>query len=139
MFSSSVFQLISLIAEYLDKIPCFRETLIILKSAPKKKQKITKTGWKFCHRAPFMCHLSCVTCQMSHITWHLTPDHWPLCSFSCYESPRKFGDVAVGGLMINRVKTRFFLRFQLSILRNTFFYQNSIFHSVSKLQTQTDK
>ena len=41
-----------------------------------------------------MCHVSHVTYLLSHVTCHLTTT---LCSFSCYESNRMFGDAAVGG------------------------------------------
>ena len=43
--------------------------------------------------------MSHVTCHVSHC--HLTP---ATCSFSCYESPRRFSDAAARGLMINREK-----------------------------------
>ena len=50
-----------------------------------------------CHNMSFVpCYLLCVTC-------HLTTT---LCSFTCYESPTTFGDVAVGGLMIDREKKK---------------------------------
>ena len=39
----------------------------------------------------------------SPVTCHLTTT---LCSFSYYESPRRLGDVAFGGLVVNRVKER---------------------------------
>ena len=42
-----------------------------------------------------------VLCDLSPVTFHLTTTLW---SFSCSESPRRFGDAAAGGLMIVRVK-----------------------------------
>ena len=46
-----------------------------------------------------MCHLSPVTCQvpchLSPVTCHLT---YTLCSFTYFESPRRFGDAAAVGL-----------------------------------------
>ena len=48
----------------------------------------------------FTCHVSHVMCHLSPVTCHLTNT---LCSFACFESPRRFGDVAGGGL-INRIK-----------------------------------
>ena len=47
-------------------------------------------------------------CQVSHVTCHLTTT---LCSFSCSESPRRFGDAAEGGLVIVRVKIPFHAHF----------------------------
>ena len=47
-----------------------------------------------------MHQVLCVTCHLAHVTFHMTT---PLCSFSCYESPRRFGDTAAGGLVTDRV------------------------------------
>ena len=44
--------------------------------------------------------LSPVTCHLSPVTCHLTTT---LYRFSCYESPRKFGDAAVGSLVTDKV------------------------------------
>ena len=66
-----------------------------------------------------------LACNLSPDTCHLTTT---LCRFRCYASPRRFGDAAVGGLVIDRVtninknakpplKRSFFLR----NLRNNLF------------------
>ena len=64
-----------------------------------------------CHLSPVICHLSHVTCDLSCVTCHMsTVTRSPsdltitLCSFTCYESPRWFGNAAPGGLQIERVK-----------------------------------
>ena len=48
-------------------------------------------------RKKIMFHLSLVTCHLSLVTFHLTTN---LCSFSFYESPRRFGHAFAGGLGI---------------------------------------
>ena len=53
-----------------------------------------------CHLSPVIYHLSPITCHLSPVARHLTTT---LCSFSCHESPRKLGDAAARGLLINRV------------------------------------
>ena len=47
-----------------------------------------------------------VMCHMSRVICHLITT---LCSFSCYESPMRFGDAAAGCLMIDRVKKNYLL------------------------------
>ena len=42
-------------------------------------------------------------CHMSHITGHLSPDHHSV-QFQLLLIPRRFVDVAAGGLWIDRVK-----------------------------------
>ena len=44
-----------------------------------------------------MSHVS-----LSHVTCHLNTT---LCSFNCYKSPRRFGNAAAGGLVIDRTQT----------------------------------
>ena len=46
-------------------------------------------------------HLSHVTCPLSPVTCHLTTT---VHSISCYESPKRFGDIAVVDLVIDRVE-----------------------------------
>ena len=53
-----------------------------------------------------MFHVSCVMCHVSHVTCHLTIT---LCSFSCYESPQMFGDVAARGFVIDEKKRKTFI------------------------------
>ena len=48
-----------------------------------------------------MCYVLCVTCHLSLVTYNLTT---ALCSFSCFESPRRFVGAAQGGWVIDRVK-----------------------------------
>ena len=55
-----------------------------------------------------MCSLSCIMCHMSPVTCHLATT---LCSFSCYTSLRHFGDAAVGGAVIDRVKSSYQVKF----------------------------
>ena len=54
-----------------------------------------------------MCYVSHVTSHLLHIIWHMSPVTChltvTLCGFSCYESPRRFGDATNGGLVIDRV------------------------------------
>ena len=52
-----------------------------------------------CHMSNVICHMSCVPCHVSCVTCHLTTT---LYRFSCYESPRRLGDAAAGGLVNNR-------------------------------------
>ena len=66
-----------------------------------------------------MCHLSHVTSHLSHCTCHLTTT---IQSFICYESPRRFGDAASGGLVIDRVKIHLFCqKNKLGYLRKNLF------------------
>ena len=55
-----------------------------------------------------MCTVSCVTRQLSPVTSHLTTT---LFSFSCYDSPRMFGEAVEGGLVIDREAKRIFFLF----------------------------
>ena len=53
-------------------------------------------------------------CHMSFFMYHLAPVTFDptttLCSFSCTEDPRRFGDVAAAALVIDREKERCNLR-----------------------------
>ena len=48
--------------------------------------------------APVIYHL-----HMSHVTCHMSPYHHYM-QFRCYESPRRFGDAAAGGLVTDYQK-----------------------------------
>ena len=48
-----------------------------------------------------------------------------LVSFSCYESPRRVGDAAVGGLVIDRVK-------QIFLSQNNLFFVSSYYVNLRK-------
>ena len=78
-----------------------------------------------CHVSCIMLHLSLVTCHLSPVTFHLFTT---LCSFNCYESPRRLGDAAQGGLVIDRMKKKIsflFLQKKPKIFVGQFFYRKT--------------
>ena len=52
--------------------------------------------------------------QLSTVTCHMTAT---LCSFRSHASPRRFGDVAVGGMVIDRVKQQHLLPFLIWLFK----------------------
>ena len=53
--------------------------------------------------SPVTCHVSHITCLVSHVNCNLTTT---LCSCSCYSIPMRFGDGAVGDLMIDKTNQK---------------------------------
>ena len=55
-----------------------------------------------------MLHMSCVTFHLCPVTCPLSPVPLTttLCSFSCHESPKRFGNAAAGGLVIDKTNLR---------------------------------
>ena len=78
-----------------------------------------------CHVSCIMFNLSLVTCHLSPVTFHLFTT---LCSFNCYESPRRLGDAAQGCLVIDRMKKKIFFSFlqkKPTIFVGQFFYRKT--------------
>ena len=65
-----------------------------------KKRKKIHVSWATYHLSCVMCYLPPVICHLLSFTCNLTTT---ICRISCYESPKSFGDAAVGGLLIDGV------------------------------------